>query len=83
MNGRYSSSVRFNSFLAAFPMDDPQYLVLVVVDEPKPEKPGLSATASRNAAPTVSAIIKRSAPLLGVRPRMESDAALGMPSYAE
>ena len=55
INGRYSDDKRFNSFLAAFPMDDPQYVVLVVLDEPKPEKPGCGATAGSNAAPTVAA----------------------------
>ena len=47
-NGRYSANKRLNSFLAAFPMDDPQYVVLVVLDEPKPEKP---AAAVRRPAP--------------------------------
>ena len=28
VNGRYSADKRFNAFLAAFPMDDPQYVVL-------------------------------------------------------
>jgi cell division protein FtsI (penicillin-binding protein 3) len=68
-NGRYSSDKRLNSFLAAFPMDDPQYVVLVVLDEPKPEKQGAGATAGLNAAPTVGAVIRRSAALLGVKPR--------------
>ncbi|MEP0519822.1 MAG: penicillin-binding protein 2 [Hyphomicrobiales bacterium] len=81
VDGKYSSSVRFNSFLAAFPMDDPQYLVLVVIDEPKPEKKGIGATAGLNAAPTLAAIVKRAAPILGVTPRMENDAALGIPQY--
>lgn len=81
VDGKYSSSVRFNSFLAAFPMDDPKYLVLVVIDEPKPEKEGIGATAGRNAAPTLAAIVKRAAPMLGVMPRMESDAVLGIPQY--
>ncbi|HMN86081.1 MAG TPA: penicillin-binding protein 2 [Bauldia sp.] len=67
--GRYSSDKRLNSFLAAFPMDDPQYAVLVMLDEPKPEKPGASATAGLNAAPTVGAVVRRSAALLGVKPR--------------
>ena len=70
-NGRYSASKRLNSFLAAFPIDDPKYVVLVVLDEPKSEKPGVGATAGMNAAPTVSAIIRRSAALLGVEPRAE------------
>ena len=38
VNGRYDSNKRFNTFLAAFPMHDPKYLVLVVLDEPKPER---------------------------------------------
>jgi len=68
-NGRYVGNKRLNSFLAAFPMDDPQYVVLVTLDEPKPEKEGSAATAGLNAAPTVAAVIRRSAALLGVKPR--------------
>lgn len=67
--GRYVGNKRLNSFLAAFPMDDPQYVVLVVLDEPKSEKEGMAATAGLNAAPTVGAVIRRSAALLGVKPR--------------
>jgi cell division protein FtsI (penicillin-binding protein 3) len=66
VNGRYSSDKRFNAFLAAFPMDDPQYVVLAIIDEPKPEKPGMGATAGLNAAPIVANIIRRSATLRGV-----------------
>lgn len=69
VNGRYSSKVRFNAFLSAFPIDDPQYVVLVIVDEPKPEEGKKYATAGTNAAPTVREIIRRSAALLGVRPK--------------
>lgn len=68
-NGKYSADKRFNSFLAAFPMDDPRYVVLVVLDEPRAEKAGAGATASVNAAPTVAAIVRRAAPMLGVMPR--------------
>lgn len=71
VNGRYSSSKRRNAFVAAFPMDDPRYLVLVLIDEPNPEKKGISATAGRNAAPTVAGIIRRIAPMLGIRPRLD------------
>jgi cell division protein FtsI (penicillin-binding protein 3) len=68
VNGRYSTDKRFNAFLAAFPMDDPKYVVLTIIDEPKPEKPGIGATAGLNAAPMVANIIRRSAPMLGVKP---------------
>ena len=78
VNGRYSSSVRFNAFLAGFPMHDPQYVVLVFVDEPKPEEGKRSATAGLNAAPTLGNVIRRVAPLLGVEPdyAAEGSAAL-------
>jgi len=71
VNGRYSSNKRRNVFLSAFPMDDPRYLVLVLLDEPNPEKPGISATAGRNAAPTVAGIVRRIAPMLGIQPRLD------------
>jgi cell division protein FtsI (penicillin-binding protein 3) len=80
-NGRYSSNKRRNAFLAAFPMDAPQYLVLVILDEPKPEKPGMGATAGSNTAPVAGNIIRRIAPMLGVEPRMidpEDDPSLAL-----
>jgi cell division protein FtsI (penicillin-binding protein 3) len=48
-------------------------VVLVVIDEPKPEEGQRYATAGMNAAPTVGAIIRRSAAFLGVRPRFGND----------
>ncbi|MEM8541325.1 MAG: penicillin-binding transpeptidase domain-containing protein, partial [Pseudomonadota bacterium] len=73
VNGKYSSSKRFNAFLAAFPMDDPQYVVLTIIDEPKPEEGKSGATAGSNAAPMVGSIIRRSAALLGVEPNFVGD----------
>jgi cell division protein FtsI (penicillin-binding protein 3) len=70
-NGRYSANKRLNSFLAAFPMDDPRYAVLVVLDDPQAAKEGGGTTAGSNAAPTVGAIIRRSAAILGVEPRKD------------
>ena len=78
VNGRYSNDKRFNAFLAAFPINDPEYVVLVFLDEPKGEKPGMSATAGLNTAPLAGNIIRRTAPILGVEPDFghESDALL-------
>ena len=81
INGRYSSDKRFNSFLAAFPMDDPQYVVLVVLDEPKPEEGKRYATAGWNTAPTTANIIRRIAPMLGVKPRFGKGSETIMVSY--
>ncbi len=68
VNGKYSRAKRFNAFLSAFPVNDPRYVVLVIIDEPKPEKGQRYATAGMNAAPTVANIVRRSAPVLGVKP---------------
>jgi cell division protein FtsI (penicillin-binding protein 3) len=72
-NGRYVSGKRFNGFVAAFPSHDPEYVVLVVLDEPKPERPGVGATAGLNTAPVGGNIIRRSAALLGVKPDFGQD----------
>lgn len=70
VNGRYSKDKRLSSFIGAFPMEDPQYLVLVMLDEPKatPETYGF-ATAGWNAVPTAGKIIERIAPMLGIEPQ--------------
>jgi cell division protein FtsI (penicillin-binding protein 3) len=81
INGRYSSDKRFNAFVAAFPMDDPQYIVLSIIDEPKPEKPGMGATAGSNAAPIVANIIRRSASMLGVKPDFGHENEATLVSY--
>jgi cell division protein FtsI (penicillin-binding protein 3) len=70
VNGRYSGNKRRNAFLAGFPMEAPKYLVLVVLDEPQSEKPGMGATAGLNTAPTVSNIVRRIAPMLGIEPNV-------------
>jgi cell division protein FtsI (penicillin-binding protein 3) len=80
VNGRYASNKRFNAFLAAFPMDDPQYVVLSIIDEPQPEKPGMGATAGSNAAPIVANIIRRSASMLGVQPDFGQEEAVSLVS---
>jgi len=81
VNGRYSRAKRFNAFLSAFPADNPQYVVLVIVDEPKPEKGNRYATAGWNAAPMVKAIISRTGPMLGVQPDFSEQSTAILSSY--
>ncbi len=72
VNGRYSGTKLLNTYLGVFPMDAPEYLVLVVLDEPERVKEtGGIATAGVNSAPTVGRIIERIGPMLGVTPVME------------
>lgn len=71
VDGAYSDDHRLNSFVSAFPMYDPRYAMIVVIDEPQPAEDQRSATAGLNAAPMTRQIIERIAPLLGVIPRAD------------
>jgi cell division protein FtsI (penicillin-binding protein 3) len=67
--GGYSETALLTSFVGVFPALKPQYLTLVILDEPKPTKDTFGyATAGWNAAPTTSKIVARIAPLLNVAP---------------
>ncbi len=69
IGGHYSNSVNVTSFAGVFPMDEPRYVIVVMLDEPKatPETFGFT-TAGWNVAPVVSKTVSRIAPMLGVRP---------------
>jgi cell division protein FtsI (penicillin-binding protein 3) len=77
IGGRYDRNKRIASFAAAFPMDDPRYVLFVMVDEPKGLKETFGyATGGWVAAPVVRRVVERSAPLLGLQPRYpETEAA--------
>jgi len=70
LSGRhYAEKKLLSSFVGIFPINDPKYLVLTVVDEPHPNKQSHGyATAGWTVAPATSRIIQRMAPLLGVQP---------------
>jgi cell division protein FtsI (penicillin-binding protein 3) len=74
INGRYSQTINITSFAGVFPMDDPRYVIVVMLDEPKatPETFGFT-TAGWNVAPVVSRTIGRIAPMLGVEPNMSRE----------
>ncbi|AZU03205.1 peptidoglycan glycosyltransferase [Glycocaulis alkaliphilus] len=67
VNGRYQVGNVLTSFVGIFPFDDPQYVLVVSLDQPRPirETHGFN-TAGWNAAPTGGEIIERVAPVLGV-----------------
>ncbi len=67
-NGRYSDKDVVSTFVGAFPMNKPEYLVMIVLDEPKgsTETSGFN-TAGWNAAPTAGNIIAKITPVLGVK----------------
>ncbi|MGF1454123.1 MAG: peptidoglycan D,D-transpeptidase FtsI family protein [Alphaproteobacteria bacterium] len=68
-DGGYDQRAILSSFMGVFPANDPAYVVLVVLDEPKPTEETFNlATAGWTAAPLVGRIVARIAPMLGVPP---------------
>jgi cell division protein FtsI (penicillin-binding protein 3) len=68
-NGRYLLHTNNASFMAAFPMNEPTYVIYVLVLQPKPDATTHGfTTGGYIAAPTVARIIARIGPMLGVLP---------------
>ncbi|HXH00553.1 MAG TPA: penicillin-binding protein 2 [Sphingomicrobium sp.] len=65
----HNRSLKVTSFAGVFPMDEPRYVIVAMLDEPKAtaETFGFS-TAGWNVAPLISRTISRIAPMLGVTP---------------
>ena len=73
LHGHYEEKKLVSSFIGAFPMNHPQYVMLTLVDEPHGNKESHGyATAGWTVAPATSRIIERIAPLLGVAPQDEN-----------
>jgi cell division protein FtsI (penicillin-binding protein 3) len=68
VGGRYSSDKVTTFFSAAFPLDAPRYAMVIMVDEPKPEKSGTGRTSAYNAGDMTGRIVARIAPMLGILP---------------
>ena len=69
LNGRYTSSAVVTTFAGVFPMDEPRYVIVAMLDDPKPTKDTYGFhTAGWNVAPVVSRTVSRIAPMLGVHP---------------
>lgn len=74
VSGRYSRTARISSFVAAFPIDAPRYVVLAMIDEPKGNaKTHNYATGGWVAAPVIRRVSERIAPILGVEPVPQTD----------
>ena len=82
VNGAYRSDLRLSSFVSAFPINNPRYVMLISVDEPKGKKETFGfATGGWVSAPATSNIVKRIAPLLGIFPDTENAASIEQSLY--
>jgi cell division protein FtsI (penicillin-binding protein 3) len=65
----YARKELLSSFIGVFPINDPRYLIMVSVDEPHGVKSSAGyATGGWVAAPAVSRIVQRMAPIMGIPP---------------
>ncbi len=72
--GGYSKRSLVSTFAAAFPMDDPRYIVIAMLDEPEGRaETGFQRTAGWVAAPAVARLVPRIGPMLGVYPDERRD----------
>jgi cell division protein FtsI (penicillin-binding protein 3) len=70
--GGYYQDKVINTFASVFPISDPKYVLIVTLDEPV-ESSGakVKRTAGWTAVPVAAEIIRRTAPLLGLRPLVD------------
>jgi len=70
--GGYYKDKVINTFASMFPANDPQYVLVVTLDEPV-ETSGSEPrrTAGWTSVPVAAEVIRRVAPLLGLRPQVE------------
>ncbi len=77
--GGYYDDKVIATFATAFPASDPQYVLVVTLDEPSEnsgEEP--RRTAGWTAVPVAAEMIRRVAPLLGLRPQVDSPQSIGV-----
>ena len=68
--GGYRKKDLISSFIGAFPMDNPRFLVFAMLDEPKGiEETFYKASGGWTAAPLVGEVVRQIGPLLGVAPQ--------------
>ena len=72
----YRKNATLSSFVGAFPMNAPRYIVLVMGDEPKGNKRTFNyATGGWVAAPAVGRVVQRMASLIGMAPARQPEPA--------
>ena len=77
--GGYYDDKVISTFASVFPANDPQYVLIVTLDEPS-ENSGDEPrrTAGWTAVPVAGEMIRRVAPLLGLRPQVDSSQSIGV-----
>jgi cell division protein FtsI (penicillin-binding protein 3) len=86
IGGHYSSAAVVTSFAGVFPMDEPRYVMVMMLDDPKATEETYGFhTAAWNIGPAFGVAVSRIAPMLGVQPdkNREPDMSLVTPFVHE
>ena len=77
--GGYDKEKNITSFASIFPINEPKYVLVVALDEAQDTSgPEPKRTAGWTAVPVSAEIIARVAPLLGLRPKFDSQSTLSV-----
>lgn len=68
INGVYAKDINVSSFIAAFPMSSPEYVIAIMIDEPKPAPGTNTVTGGIVVGPLVKNLVNRIAPILNILP---------------
>ena len=73
--GGYYDSKVISNFASMFPVDNPKYVLVVTLDEPSVTNAGgaTARTAGQTAAPVAAEMVRRLAPIVGLRPHADAD----------
>ncbi|NJO55267.1 MAG: penicillin-binding protein 2 [Rhodospirillales bacterium] len=75
VHGQYLRNARIASFVGAFPMSAPRFVVVAMLDEPKGNRRTFNyATGGWVAAPVVAGVVREMAPILGIPPEPTEEA---------
>ena len=76
-SGGYFKKKNIVVFTGAFPMNDPEFIITMMIDNPKGQKFSFGyRTAGWVVAPIVKQLVTRVAPILRVKPQLESSSKL-------
>ena len=82
--GGYDPNKVVNTFASIFPANDPKYVLIVTLDEPvETSGPIPRRTAGWTSVPVAAEIIRRIAPLMGLRPQIDGTKLSGLNSVSE
>ena len=82
--GGYSKSQNIVAFTAAYPMNAPQFVITIMIDNPKGQKFSFGyRTAGWVTAPVIKKLVTRISPILNIKPqtKLSSDFSKGLIKY--